>query len=292
MTDELQALLEEHRNGFILGCLWSLIALLFASSRGFFKESCPFLPSSSISARHVAIAFGVFLGLNLFVFPVLALLAREIFVAQIQVPIQPRTKGIGWPDATASLMTACFVLATCRLFGDSVWRAIWRQKRGIKSLGDVAFGASSWLVAYPCVLAVGQGVAWLVVWVTQVPNIDQVVVTYLRDVLAQPILFTALGVLMIFVIPMTEELLFRGILQTYLRSFLGRFSAISVTSVIFALFHYDDAQGVHNMGLIASLCVFSLFLGWVYEKRQSLWASIGLHGAFNAISVIAVMLEA
>jgi membrane protease YdiL (CAAX protease family) len=30
----------------------------------------------------------------------------------------------------------------------------------------------------------------------------------------------------------------------------------------------------------------SIALGWVYVRRHSLWASIGLHAAFNAVLIV------
>jgi uncharacterized protein len=67
--------------------------------------------------------------------------------------------------------------------------------------------------------------------------------------------------------------------------------SILLASLIFAFFHFSYSQGIDNIEVITSLFVFSCFLGFVYERQQSLWASVGLHALFNAISVVLIVLE-
>ncbi|MBI3211827.1 MAG: CPBP family intramembrane metalloprotease [Simkania negevensis] len=51
------------------------------------------------------------------------------------------------------------------------------------------------------------------------------------------------------------------------------------------LFHLSSSQGVGNI----SLFIFALYLGFLYEKQCSLFASIALHMTFNSISVIRIL---
>jgi uncharacterized protein len=89
--------------------------------------------------------------------------------------------------------------------------------------------------------------------------------------------------------PLLEEFLFRGLLQNALRQKLEPVTAIIISSVIFAFFHYNNAQGALNIVLIPSLFVFALFLGFIYEKTRSLISSIILHSTFNTISAIYIL---
>jgi len=84
--------------------------------------------------------------------------------------------------------------------------------------------------------------------------------------------------------PIIEEILFRGFLQSWIRQHLGSKQAILITSLLFAFFHYSPEQGIANITIIASLFVFSLFIGFVYEKQGMLASPIMLHSLFNAIN--------
>jgi membrane protease YdiL (CAAX protease family) len=81
------------------------------------------------------------------------------------------------------------------------------------------------------------------------------------------------------VVPVIEEMLFRGMLQTLLRSYIGRpWRAIIIASLIFAMFHENPQHW-------PALFAFGLVLGYAYEKSGSLFRSIFLHLIFNAIMV-------
>jgi membrane protease YdiL (CAAX protease family) len=86
------------------------------------------------------------------------------------------------------------------------------------------------------------------------------------------------------VVPIFEELLFRGLIQSVLTAHLThRWLAIVITSVMFASMH----PGTHFLGIFA----LSICLGYAYEKSGSLLRSILIHIYFNAVSVLAVLFE-
>jgi membrane protease YdiL (CAAX protease family) len=87
----------------------------------------------------------------------------------------------------------------------------------------------------------------------------------------------------IFVVPLIEELLFRGMLQTLLRSYIGSpWRAIIVASMVFAVFHENPQHW-------PALIVLGLLLGYTYEKSGSLFRAIFLHAIFNALSVFSAL---
>ena len=65
--------------------------------------------------------------------------------------------------------------------------------------------------------------------------------------------------------------------------------AIVFSALCFALFHYAPSQGMGNISLLATLFLFALFLGFIYERQASLFASIGLHMTFNAVSTFRIL---
>lgn len=84
------------------------------------------------------------------------------------------------------------------------------------------------------------------------------------------------------VVPIFEELLFRGLMQSTLVAYLKNpWLAIGITSVTFASMH----PGTHFLGIL----VLSVGLGYAYEKSGSLPRSILIHVYFNAISILAAL---
>lgn len=89
------------------------------------------------------------------------------------------------------------------------------------------------------------------------------------------------------VAPVLEEMLFRGMFQTVIRSFLeirnGVWIAILISSGLFAMAHADT-------GHWPALFILGLCLGYSYEKSGSLLRPIFIHCFFNAIAITAVLL--
>lgn len=77
-------------------------------------------------------------------------------------------------------------------------------------------------------------------------------------------------------VPLVEELAFRGLLQGWLRERFGPQAAMVVSALVFASMH-----GIPS--LIPALLVVGGLLAWLYERSGSLWPSIAMHAAFNAI---------
>jgi len=87
-------------------------------------------------------------------------------------------------------------------------------------------------------------------------------------------------------VPVLEELMFRGFLQTMIRSFFkagsGAWPAIAITSWLFAMLHADASH-------FPALFVLGACMGYSYEKSGSLFRPIFIHAIFNATSVMAAM---
>jgi len=85
-------------------------------------------------------------------------------------------------------------------------------------------------------------------------------------------------VVVIFIGPFIEEVIFRGLI---LRSFLTNYSpvrAVVYSSLLFALYHLNIYQ-------IPFAFVFGLLGGWLYHRTGTLWPSLGAHVVVNAIAV-------
>ena len=198
----------------------------------------------------------------------------------------------GWVSVAAIISSALGVLFFC-YYLEPRTPPIVAGPNGLKSfkqgLNDFLFGCFSWFLSFPWVFVVSQILTVIVKIVFNPPEVDQVAVKHLKMTLTDPPLFTITFLTVITFVPLVEELIFRGFLQTWLRQFMSMGTAIAIASAVFALFHFSFSQGWHNIEFLASLFLLSCFLGYVYERQGSIWAPIGLHAAFNCISILLIV---
>jgi len=87
----------------------------------------------------------------------------------------------------------------------------------------------------------------------------------------------------VMVAPVLEEMLFRGLFQTMLRSFLpGPWLCIAASSALFAIVHGNPSHW-------PALFVLAMCMGYSYEKSGSLLRPIFIHSLFNAATIAAAM---
>jgi len=96
--------------------------------------------------------------------------------------------------------------------------------------------------------------------------------------------------------PLLEEMLFRGLFQTMVRSYLAgltfrvpaiagispAWQAIAISSIVFAMAHENPAHW-------PALLLLGACLGYAYEKTGSLFRPIFIHALFNALTITAVL---
>ena len=83
----------------------------------------------------------------------------------------------------------------------------------------------------------------------------------------------------IFIIPVFEEIIFRGHLQTSLVQRFGVWPGVSLAAFIFSLLHFD-------VSFIVPLFLLGLSFGLIRHVCGSLWPAIGLHMLNNAIATL------
>lgn len=286
---------EEHLVAIVFSMLLALISSGIAWKRGFFslpkynKADSPAIYFSELIA-----VFALFLSVSLF-FPPLLLFIWNFFETGSWTSIPHNSLDVqmqGWLNVVMILAYACGIGLFCKGCSTRLQYAVWgvNAYAGKKRrLEDFMFGCCSWLIAFPLVLVIDQFTSLIVLKLFEMPPIDQVAVKHLKTTLGNPLLFFSLSLLIISIVPLVEEILFRGFLQTWLKQRLGRKKAIVLASLIFACFHFSPEQGIYNMQILFSLFLLSCFLGFVYERQQSLWTSIGLHATFNGISTLAIL---
>ena len=190
-------------------------------------------------------------------------------------------------------LTAGFIFLY-NIFQDSkVMLRIWKDWEfpGARQIGhDIKEGLLTWVISLPVVIAIAHLSEMFILLFWRAPKSEQLAVEYLKLALASPLSLTVALFSIVIAAPLLEEYLFRGILQSWLRTKLGAKKSIFITAILFAFFHYSPSQSITNISLIITLFSFALYLGFVYEKSRSLISSIVLHVTFNSLSVIRIIL--
>ena len=84
--------------------------------------------------------------------------------------------------------------------------------------------------------------------------------------------------------PLIEELFFRGFLFTFLKRYTATWFALVLSAGVFAFAHA-------NLGSVLQLWFLGVVLGLAYENTGSLLLPIGIHGCFNFVTAISLLLE-
>jgi hypothetical protein len=172
------------------------------------------------------------------------------------------------------------------------FKKIWKDKsipHPKPILIDFLMGVMTWFISFPLVIAVGQLTDMLLYYFFGFENYEQVAVHYLKTTLHSPPMLAVALFTILLAAPIIEEFLFRGCLQTFFKRFFSPKGAIVLSALCFSLFHYAPSQGIGNISLVASLFLFAFFLGFIYERQASLFASIGLHMTFNTVSTCRIL---
>ncbi len=272
---------------------FSLLALganWIARSKGYFilpiRQSSEKTP---LSFKSILLVFGTYLGMTMVVAVLLLHLVQAIYRLSNSTP----------PEAEAGMVQLGVIILTILLFflytqtlAPSLRQRIIKD-RSIPNpktiLGDMGIGVATWVLAFPVVVAIGQLIDLLLYIAAEYESYEQVAIRYLKTSLASPPLLTVALFIILLAAPAIEEFLFRGFLQTYFKRFMSVKWAIFCSSLCFALFHFSTSQGIGNISLIASLFAFALYLGFIYERQASLFASFALHVTFNTASTLRVL---
>ena len=150
--------------------------------------------------------------------------------------------------------------------------------RGNHWLWDIARGVGGLLIILPAVVGTLVATQWVFEWLDWPRQAHPL----LEQLLTAPLGWQAAAIFGAVVLaPLAEEVLFRGLLQSMLRTHFGHpWPAVIVASLMFASVHATaEPQGV------PALFVLSLALGYNYERTGRLWSPIVLHAVFNAAMI-------
>ena len=122
--------------------------------------------------------------------------------------------------------------------------------------------------------------------------VQQPLVTKMRVLLGRGDVahLSVLVFLAVTVVPVVEELAFRGMLYLPLRARVGTVPAAAAVSLIFAALHWDRAAPIENLAVVGYLTILALVLTALMEAARSMLAPILAHAAHNAFMIGLIVL--
>ncbi len=94
--------------------------------------------------------------------------------------------------------------------------------------------------------------------------------------------------LAVFTAPLTEELVYRGLIYSPLKRAIGTVGAIATATLLFALVHVPQYVGA--WGSLTGLLLLSLALTIVRATTKSIFPCVWIHTLYNAVGAIAIVL--
>jgi membrane protease YdiL (CAAX protease family) len=95
------------------------------------------------------------------------------------------------------------------------------------------------------------------------------------------------------VAPISEEIMFRGFATTAWMREMGRWRGVVRGALFFAVVHVLTISGVNASQAVAAAAAAFLgripvafALGWLFARRGSIWAPLGLHATFNGVLIV------
>lgn len=293
MDPTLQKVFEQHLGVLLLAIFLSVLIGFFAWYKNYFR--LPVLDHSAIkiTPTQVLVAFIIYFGVSFFI-PFIVQLFGSVLTSTSQVDIIEGTnlvsRGVYLNLINMSALFIGFMIFVSILNKEARIDVVGKGSYlgFTKNIRNFGMGMLTWLISFPIILAVSQ-LASIFLVAFNLPSHEQVAVLFLKSTMSNPLLFTLTALFIVFIVPTIEEILFRGFLQNVIVKYCGRGLGIIFNSLIFAFFHFSMSQGFGNIEIIPSIFVLSCFLGFIYYRQKSIFASIGTHATFNAVNVIMLM---
>lgn len=152
---------------------------------------------------------------------------------------------------------------------------------GGRSIHAGKIGLLSWVISVPLIFGTALIWPWLLglspipyepqLWGSQLESLDGVAEV------AGALLFVTL------IIPVLEELVFRGLLQPITTGLFGAPAGILVTALIFAL--------LHGVGAFLPILTLALVMGIVMHRTGRLASVVAIHVAHNGVQMLILFLQ-
>lgn len=166
-----------------------------------------------------------------------------------------------------------------------LWLFLRNRKLGFKNLGFAKIKATDFAWLAIAVLGYFVALSVALVIVSNVPGFDseQTQDIGYGAVAGWQLLFAFIG--LVILPPLAEEMMFRGFMYRGLAGKWPKLVAALITSLLFAVVHFQWNVGV-------DVFVLSLVLIWLYERTNNLWMCVFLHAFKNGLAFLALFVFA
>lgn len=197
--------------------------------------------------------------------------------------------GVGGPDAGNDPIGVVIVLAVQSVAALTALAVI-SVTRGQASLArDFGFRARVqdliWLPVGVAIQLIGIAVTFPIVELSGRADTNQQLVTTIQQAPFVSRLLLILGVVVL--IPVTEELMFRGALLRGLLRHLGPSIAVLLDAALFALVHLLDPNALFGL---PALVAVGIGTSWLAARTGRIGPAIALHAGFNFVAVLLMFL--
>lgn len=196
----------------------------------------------------------------------------------VVVPLVDQLREFGSPAliVISAVLTGGFTLGLARRrYGVEAARLLWGRRRG--TARDALVGLLAALV--------GQIGVTLIVYLLTLGGEPPPVQEDLRRAAANPATLPLMALGAVLLVPVAEELLYRGMLFQGLRTRLGRWPAIGLSGFFFGLLHVQWNSLSGTLLLLAAFYPFGMWLAWLFDRRGTLLTPIVCHVAYNGFNL-------
>jgi membrane protease YdiL (CAAX protease family) len=159
-------------------------------------------------------------------------------------------------------------------------------KLGKESLG---IRKGKWSIKSMVLISVGMGLGYFLLESVVVGRkliLDQIFITNTLKILLST--FSIGGFLRFILIPVSEEVYFRGFLYSYIKGKLGVAPGLCIQAIIFSFFHLDFFS-ISSISLLFQRFFGGMLCGIFYEVSGSLYPSIIYHATVNYLIAITLI---
>ncbi len=110
-------------------------------------------------------------------------------------------------------------------------------------------------------------------------TVKPLVCKFFESYFSYSVFYKLLLTLFVFMLAASEELIYRGFLQTYIKKYTNRWNAIILSSLFFSISHIIP----HNYPYVLAM---GLTFGIVFELSGTIWTPILAHGLYNIIILV------
>lgn len=190
-------------------------------------------------------------------------------------------------DSTAIIwsIAGIFPAHLLTIFGAWVLVTRYGQQPFLQSLGwnwNRGFNLWTCFIAAVILFVVGMTIIYYLNGGAQENSLEKI----LRSSRTAALLIAAVATL---TAPLTEEIIYRGVLFAGLRKSLGAWGAIAIVTLIFAIIHVP--QYLPNYGTILAICLLSLVLTLIRSWTGNLLPCVLIHTIFNGIQSVLIILQ-